>query len=336
MGKAPGPKLRRGKRDAARGFIPPQRQIRLRMANPQHGKPRQARPKRGQPPAQQARGQPARRCGVEFGQAMDFLCHKGRYRHFRGRLAWPPDKAPPMALTATPIPCLSDNYAWLLRAADGRLAVCDPAEDAPVAAVVEAMGGKLDLILLTHHHGDHVAGVPGLVARYGAKVVGAAADQHRLPPLDQAVAPGDSVDVLGSKAAVLASDGHTRGHIAFHIADSHILLCGDTLFSLGCGRLLEGTPAQMFASLAALAALPGETLVCCGHEYTESNARFAITVEPDNAALKARIAEVHAQRAAGKPTLPSTIASERAANPFMRAPDIATLARIRAGKDTFR
>jgi hydroxyacylglutathione hydrolase len=241
-----------------------------------------------------------------------------------------------MALTATPIPCLSDNYAWLLRAADGRLAVCDPAEDAPVAAAVEAMGGKLDLILLTHHHGDHVAGVPGLVARYGAKVVGAAADKHRLPPLDQAVAPGDSLDVLGSRAAVLASDGHTRGHIAFHIADSRILLCGDTLFSLGCGRLLEGTAEQMFASLAALAALPGETLVCCGHEYTESNARFAITVEPDNAALKARIAEAHAQRAAGKPTLPSTIASERAANPFMRAPDIATLARIRAGKDNFR
>jgi len=145
-----------------------------------------------------------------------------------------------MALTATPIPCLSDNYAWLLRAADGRLAVCDPAEDAPVAAVIEAMGGKLDLILLTHHHGDHVAGVPGLVARYGAKVVGAAADKHRLPPLDQAVIPGETVDVLGSKAVVLASDGHTRGHIAFHIADSHILLCGDTLFSLGCGRLLEG------------------------------------------------------------------------------------------------
>jgi len=172
-----------------------------------------------------------------------------------------------MALTATPIPCLSDNYAWLLRAADGRLAVCDPAEDAPVARAVEAAGGKLDLILLTHHHGDH---------------------------------------------------------------------CGDTLFSLGCGRLLEGTAEQMFASLAALAALPGETLVCCGHEYTESNARFALTVEPDNAALKARIAEAQAQRAAGQPTLPSTIASERAANPFVRAPDIATLARIRAGKDNFR
>jgi hydroxyacylglutathione hydrolase len=228
-----------------------------------------------------------------------------------------------MALTATPIPCLSDNYAWLLRAADGRLAVCDPAEDAPVAAAVEAAGGKLDLIVLTHHHGDHVAGVPGLVARYGAKVIGAAADKHRLPPLDQAVQPGDVVDVLGSPAKVLASDGHTRGHIAFHIADSQILLCGDTLFSLGCGRLLEGDAGEMFASLAALAALPGETLVCCGHEYTESNARFGI-------------AEIRAQRAAGQPTLPSTIASERAANPFMRAADVATLARIRAAKDAFR
>ena len=336
MGEARRAKLRRGKRNAARRVLSPQGQIGLRMANPQHIKPREARPQRGQPPAQQPRRQPARRRGVEFGQAMDFLSHTVRYRHFQGRLAWPPDKVSAMALTATPIPCLSDNYAWLLRAADGRLAVCDPAEDAPVVAAVEAMGGKLDLILLTHHHGDHVAGVPGLVARYGAKVVGAAADKHRLPPLDQAVAPGDSVDVLGSKAAVLASDGHTSGHIAYHIADSRILLCGDTLFSLGCGRLLEGTAEQMFASLAALAALPGETLVCCGHEYTESNARFAITVEPANAALKARIVEVQAQRAAGKPTLPSTIASERAANPFMRAPDITTLARIRAGKDNFR
>ena len=318
MSKTRGPKLRGRQRDATGRFLSPQRQVRFRMANAQHIKPGQAWPKRSKPPTQQARGQPARRRGIESREAMDFFSHTVRYRRFRGRLAWPPDKVSAMALTATPIPCLSDNYAWLLRAADGRLAVCDPAEDAPVAAAVEAMGGKLDLILLTHHHGDHVAGVPGLVARYGAKVVGAAADKHRLPPLDQAVAPGDSVDVLGSKAAVLASDGHTRGHIAFHISDSRILLCGDTLFSLGCGRLLEGTAEQMFASLAALAALPGETLVCCGHEYTESNARFAITVEPDNAALKARIAEVHSQRAAGKPTLPSTIASERAAKDSFR------------------
>jgi len=241
-----------------------------------------------------------------------------------------------MPLTVTPVPCLSDNYAWLLRAADGRMAVCDPGEADPVAAAVEAAGGRLEVILLTHHHGDHVAGVADLVARYGAKVVGAAADAHRLPPLDQAVAPGQRIDVLGEPAEVLASDGHTRGHIAFHFPGCAILLCGDTLFSLGCGRLLEGNAAEMHESLQALAALPPETLVCCGHEYSESNARFALTIDPDNGALKARAAEIARQRAEGKPSLPTTIGEECDTNPFLRAGDVATLARIRAAKDNFR
>lgn len=241
-----------------------------------------------------------------------------------------------MPLTVTPVPCLSDNYAWLLRAPDGRTAVCDPGEAAPIVAALDTAGGRLDLILLTHHHGDHVAGVADLVARYGAKVVGAAADAHRLPKLDQAVAPGEEVDVLGVAARVLASDGHTRGHIAFHFPECAIVLCGDTLFSLGCGRLLEGTAEEMFASLQALAALPPETLVCCGHEYTESNARFALTVDPSNGSLRARADEVALQRAEGRPTVPTTIGQENAANPFLRAPDVATLARIRAAKDNFR
>ncbi|MBR0683513.1 hydroxyacylglutathione hydrolase [Roseomonas eburnea] len=241
-----------------------------------------------------------------------------------------------MPVTVTPVPCLSDNYAWLLRAPDGRLAVCDPGEAAPIAAAVDAAGGKLDLILLTHHHGDHVGGVAELVARYGAKVVGAAADAHRLPPLDVAVAPGQAIDVVGVPVQVLASDGHTRGHIAFHFPDCAILLCGDTLFSLGCGRLLEGTPDEMFESLHRLSVLPPETLVCCGHEYSESNARFALTVEPGNASLRARADEIARQRAEGKPTVPTTIGEENAANPFMRAKDVATLARIRAAKDNFR
>lgn len=241
-----------------------------------------------------------------------------------------------MPVTVTPVPCLSDNYAWLLRAPDGRLAVCDPGEAAPIAAAVDAAGGKLDTILLTHHHGDHVGGVAELVQRYGAKVVGAAADAHRLPPLDVAVSPGQTIDVLGVPAEVLASDGHTRGHIAFHFPECAIVLCGDTLFSLGCGRLLEGTAEEMFASLQRLAALPPETLVCCGHEYSESNARFALTVEPENAALRARADAIARQRAEGKPTVPTTIGEENAANPFMRAKDVATLARIRAAKDNFR
>ncbi|CAH0290806.1 hydroxyacylglutathione hydrolase [Roseomonas sp. CECT 9278] len=241
-----------------------------------------------------------------------------------------------MPLTVTPVACLSDNYAWLLRAADGRLAVCDPGEADPVIAAAEALGGRIDTILLTHHHGDHVAGVADLVKRHGCKVVGAAADQQRLPHLDLAVKPGDSFDLFGLAVEVLASDGHTRGHIAFHLPESAILLCGDTLFSLGCGRLLEGTAAEMFDSLAALAALPPETLVCCGHEYTESNARFALSIDPDNGALKARAAEVARQRAEGKPTLPTTIGEECDTNPFLRAGDVATLARIRAAKDNFR
>lgn len=241
-----------------------------------------------------------------------------------------------MPLTVTALPCLSDNYTWLLRAPDGRLAICDPGEAGPVIAAVDAAGGKLDLILLTHHHGDHVAGVADLVARYGSKVMGAKADAHRLPALDVVVEPGQTVDVLGVPAEVLASDGHTRGHIAFHVPDGAVLLCGDTLFSLGCGRLLEGTAAEMFDSLRLLAALPPETLVCCGHEYTESNARFALTVEPGNAALRARAEEVAALRADGKPTVPTTIGQELATNPFLRAKDVATLARIRTAKDNFR
>jgi len=241
-----------------------------------------------------------------------------------------------MPLTVTPVACLSDNYAWLLRAADGRLAVCDPGEAEPVIAAAEALGAKIDTILLTHHHGDHVAGVADIVKRHGSTVVGAAADQHRLPRLDRAVKPGDSFDLFGVAVEVLASDGHTRGHIAFHLPESAILLCGDTLFSLGCGRLLEGTPAEMFDSLAALAALPPETLACCGHEYSESNARFALTIDPDNGALKARAAEIARQRAEGKPSLPTTIGEENDTNPFLRAGDVASLARIRAAKDNFR
>jgi len=241
-----------------------------------------------------------------------------------------------MPITVTALPCLSDNYTWLLRAPDGRLAICDPGEAGPVIAAVDAAGGKLDLILLTHHHGDHVAGVPDLVARYGAKVMGAKADAHRLPPLDVVVEPGQTVDVLGVPAEVLASDGHTRGHIAYHFPECAILLCGDTLFSLGCGRLLEGTAAEMFDSLQALAALPSETLVCCGHEYSESNARFALTVEPDNAALRARADEIAVQRAEGRATVPTTIGQELDTNPFLRAKDVATLARIRTAKDNFR
>jgi len=242
-----------------------------------------------------------------------------------------------MTLSVTAIPCLADNYLWLLQDnATGAVAVCDPGEAGPAIAAVEKLGGRLDLILLTHHHGDHVAGVAELHARFGGRIVGAAADAHRLPKLDQAVREGDTVALGESRAAVIETPGHTVGHIAFHFAAGDALLCGDTLFSLGCGRLTEGTAAMMFASLGKLAALPETTLVCCGHEYTESNARFALTVEPGNAALVARAAEIKAQRAAGQFTVPTTMAQERAANPFLRAGDVAQFAAIRSAKDSFR
>ena len=239
-------------------------------------------------------------------------------------------------ITATAVPILSDNYAWLLRcSATGATAIVDPAEVAPVAAAIDAAGGRRDMILLTHHHGDHIAGADEIRARYGAKMVGAAADAHRLPKLDQAVAAGDTITLGACRAQVMETPGHTRGHISFYFPDGGVLLCADTLFSLGCGRLLEGTAQEMFGSLQQFAKLPGATLVCCGHEYTESNARFAVHADPGNAALAAYAENVKALRAAGKSTIPSRLSDELACNPFLRAKDVATLADLRSGKDKF-
>jgi len=242
-----------------------------------------------------------------------------------------------MTVSATPVPILNDNYAWLLRdAATGATAIVDPAEGPPCIAAIEAAGGRLDLILLTHHHGDHIADADMVRARYpGVKMVGAKADAHRLPALDIAVKDGDTVPLGNSAATVIETPGHTVGQINYHFPDGGILCSGDTLFSLGCGRIIEGNPEMMFASLRRLAALPDATLVCCGHEYTESNARFALHVDPGNQALHARVAEMKAQRAAGKPSVPSSMTSERAANPFLLAADLPTFADRRARKDKF-
>ena len=242
-----------------------------------------------------------------------------------------------MLATATAIPILSDNYAWLFKDGQtGFTAVVDPAELDPVEAAIAGAGGRLDMILLTHHHDDHIAAVEPLRHRHRAVVVGAQADARRLPPLDIAVQEGQHVALGGTEARVIDTPGHTIGHIAFFIGSGSILFCGDTLFSLGCGRLLEGTPADMFSSLGKLAALPGETSVCCGHEYTQSNARFALTEEPGNMALRDRAAAVDRQRAAGLPTVPTRLSEELDTNPFLRAPTAERLGELRARKDNFR
>jgi len=241
-----------------------------------------------------------------------------------------------MTVTAQLIPILNDNYAWLLKdSATGATAIVDPAEAGPIIAVIDASGGRLDMILLTHHHGDHVADTDVIRARYNCTVVGASADAHRLPKLDQAVKEGDTVTLGSAKAQVIETPGHTRGQINFFFPDGPVLLSGDTLFSLGCGRLIEGTPQEMFDSLAKLKALPADTLVCCGHEYTESNARFALHVDPSNTALQAMSKAASAARAAGKPTVPTRMGDEMKANPFLTAATVAAFAERRAGKDKF-
>ena len=214
------------------------------------------------------------------------------------------------------LPALTDNYIWTLADSDGRGLIVDPGEAAPVLAAV-ADGFRPLAILLTHHHGDHIGGTAELLATLGELPVFAPHDE-RIPWSAHRVADGDRVTIpgVGWSFDVLAIPGHTRSHIGF--AGQGLLFCGDTLFSLGCGRLFEGTPAQMLASLDRLAALPDDTLVCCGHEYTEANGRFARAVEPDNPTRDARLEVVAALRRQGRPSLPSTLGSERACNPFLR------------------
>lgn len=242
-----------------------------------------------------------------------------------------------MTVSVTAIPMLADNYSWLLRdSSSGKLGIVDPAEAAPAIAAIEAAGGTLDSIFLTHHHGDHIDGAPELKRKYGARVIGNAGDAKRLPALDVAVREGDSVPFGAAAAQVIDTPGHTLGHIAYYFADGGLLFCGDTMFSLGCGRLFEGTAEDMYESLQKFAELPKETLVCAGHEYTESNAKFALAVDPDNPALQGRAREVAALRRAGKATLPVTLGSEMASNPFLRALDASSLGRLRTAKDNFK
>ena len=219
------------------------------------------------------------------------------------------------------IPAFNDNYIWLL-VRDGRAAVVDPGDATPVIARLEALQLRLETILVTHHHADHQGGVTELVERWRPRVFGP--EQESITGCSDPLRGGETIVVLDHPADVLAVGGHTRGHLAYHFPG--LLFCGDTLFGAGCGRLFEGTPAQMCASLARLAALPDETKVYCAHEYTETNLRFALAVEPQSATLRERAERVARIRAAGLPSIPSTLREEKDANPFLRCGEPAVIA----------
>jgi hydroxyacylglutathione hydrolase len=220
------------------------------------------------------------------------------------------------------IPALHDNYIYLLHDREtGAAAAVDPTIAEPVLEALEKRGWRLGYVFNTHHHGDHVGGNRELKRRTGCTIVGFRGDRARIPGIDHEVGEGDRVTLGASVAHVLETPGHTLGHIAYWFAEDDALFCGDTLFALGCGRLFEGTAEQMWASLDKFRALPPRTRVYCAHEYTQGNGRFALTVEPDNQALRARMVQVHEKRARGEPTVPSTLEEELATNPFLRADD---------------
>ena len=252
-----------------------------------------------------------------------------------------------MGLCIERIPTWKDNYTYLLLCEEtGEAAVVDAPEEEPVVKRAEALGAKVAKVLSTHHHPDHSMANPALAKRYGAPVYGHVSDQGRLPGFSHGLEEGDVVEVGRHVARILFIPAHTRGHIAYVFDGARAVFCGDTLFAAGCGRLFEGTPAMMYEALVGkLGRLPGDTRVYCGHEYTESNLRFAAHVEPGNEAVRQALARVRAARAkaaadwhdAGpdEMTVPTTIADEHATNPFLRAGSVEELGRRRAAKDAF-
>jgi len=242
-----------------------------------------------------------------------------------------------MVLDIVCVPALSDNYIWLAHdPASGETVVVDPAQAAPVDLVLVERGWRLSAIWNTHWHPDHTDGNAELKAAHGVPVIAPAAEAARIPTADRLVAEGDRVMLGDNVATVWETPAHTAGHISYHLAEAGVIFVGDTLCAMGCGRLFEGTAAQMFANMQRYAALPEATRVYCAHEYTESNARFALSRAPEDRALVARMAAVRAARAEGRPTVPTDIGLERATNPFLRARDAAELAELRAAKDGFR
>lgn len=254
------------------------------------------------------------------------------------------------ALEIVQIPVLQDNYLYLIHdPASGDTAIVDPAVEDPVVTELDKRGWKLTHILNTHHHWDHTGANLALKERYGLTIVGPKADKDRIPGIDVCVDDGDTVSLGDHSGDVYFVPGHTSGHIAYHFADALALFCGDTIFSMGCGRLFEGTPAQMWTSMQKLMALPDETRIFCAHEYTTANGNFALSVEPKNAALITRMDEVTKLRAADKPTVPTTLGLEKETNPFLRpmsdeiqatigltgAPLTDVFAEVRRRKDSF-
>ena len=239
-------------------------------------------------------------------------------------------------LEIVPVPVLRDNYVWLVHdPVSAETAAVDPSVAEPVLDASSSRGWRLTQVWNTHWHPDHTGGNDAIRTATGCTITGPA-EAEKVSRMDRVVAGSDRARIGGIEAELIDIPAHTAGHVAFHLPAARTAFVGDTLFAMGCGRLFEGDAAQMYASLQRLAALPEETNVYCGHEYTLDNGRFALTVEPDNAALVRRVEEVKAARERGEVTLPTTIALERATNPFIRAPSVEEFARRRAAKDAFR
>jgi hydroxyacylglutathione hydrolase len=235
------------------------------------------------------------------------------------------------------IPAFSDNYVYLFKdPASEAVGIVDPGEAEPVLAALDRLGWRPTHIFNTHHHADHIGGNGVLKQRFGCTIVGPAADRHRIPDLDVAVGEEDAYSFGSQEVRVFETPGHTSGHIALWFSEASALFSGDTLFALGCGRLFEGTAEQMYANMQRIAALPGDVRIYCGHEYTLANARFAAHAEPGNPDILRRLEDAAALRERGLITLPTTVAEERATNPFVRARDVQEFARLRSEKDSFR